>query len=87
MRKNVLDFEPHLALFVEDNNPLIFYEAIAKFASKHLQNNGLLVTEINETLGESTAKVFEKHGFMEVKIIKDIHKKDRFVVGQISRFA
>lgn len=87
MRKNVLDFEPHLALFVEDKNPLIFYAAIAKFASKHLQNNGLLATEINETLGESTAKVFEKHGFMEVKIIKDIHKKDRFVVGLISRFA
>lgn len=87
MRKNVLDFEPHLALFVEDDDPLIFYEAIAKFASKHLQNNGLLATEINETLGESTAKIFKKYGFTEVKIIKDIHKKDRFVVGRISRFA
>lgn len=82
MRKNVLDFEPHLALFVEDDDPLIFYEAIAKFASKHLQNNGLLATEINETLGESTAKIFEKYGFTEVKIIKDIHKKDRFIVGK-----
>lgn len=79
MQKNVLDFEPHLALFVEDTEPLIFYEAIADIASKKLNNNGLVAVEINEALGKETANVFIKKGFSEVQIIKDIHQKDRFV--------
>lgn len=79
MQKNVLEFEPHLALFVEDNEPLIFYEAIANFAYNNLTNNGLVAVEINETLGEETADVFRSKGFVEVKISKDIHQKDRFV--------
>ncbi|MFY7910825.1 MAG: peptide chain release factor N(5)-glutamine methyltransferase [Emticicia sp.] len=79
MQKNVLDFEPHLALFVEDADPLIFYEAIANFAFNNLTNNGLLAVEINEALGEETADVFRRKGFSEVEIIKDIHQKDRFV--------
>ncbi len=79
MQKNVLDFEPHLALFVEDSEPLIFYEAIANFAFNNLTDNGLVAVEINETLGEETANVFKRKGFSEVEIIKDIHQKDRFV--------
>ena len=79
MQKNVLDFEPHLALFVEDSEPLIFYEAIANFAFNNLTDNGLVAVEINETLGEETANVFRRKGFSEVEIIKDIHQKDRFV--------
>lgn len=79
MQKNVLDFEPHLALFVEDSEPLIFYEAIANFAFNNLTDNGLVAVEINETLGEETADVFRKKGFSEVEIIKDIHQKNRFV--------
>lgn len=79
MRENVLDFEPHLALFVEDTDPLIFYEVIADFACENLTNNGLVAVEINETLGTETAEVFLKKGFSEVEIIKDIHQKDRFV--------
>lgn len=79
MQKNVLDFEPHLALFVEDSEPLIFYEAIANFAFNNLTNNGLVAVEINEALGEETAEVFRRKGFSEVEIIKDIHQKDRFV--------
>lgn len=79
MQKNVLDFEPHLALFVEDSEPLIFYEAIANFAFNNLTDNGLVAVEINETLGEETADVFRRKGFSEVEIIKDIHQKDRFV--------
>lgn len=79
MQKNVLDFEPHLALFVEDSEPLIFYEAIANFAFNNLTNNGLVAVEINEVLGEETAEVFRRKEFSEVEIIKDIHQKDRFV--------
>lgn len=79
MQKNVLDFEPHLALFVEDAEPLIFHEAIANFAFNNLTHNGLVAVEINETLGEETADVFRKKGFSEVEIIKDIHQKNRFV--------
>lgn len=79
MQKNVLDFEPHLALFVEDSEPLIFYEAIANFAFNNLTDNGLVAVEINEALGEETADIFRKKGFSEVEIIKDIHQKDRFV--------
>jgi len=79
MQKNVLDFEPHLALFVEDSEPLIFYKAIANFAFNNLTNNGLVAVEINEALGEETAEVFRRKGFSEVEIIKDIHQKDRFV--------
>ena len=79
MQKNVLDFEPHLALFVEDSEPLVFYEAIAEIALKKLNNNGLVAVEINEALGKETAEIFIKKGFSEVQIIKDIHQKDRFV--------
>ncbi|GAB2624928.1 peptide chain release factor N(5)-glutamine methyltransferase [Emticicia sediminis] len=79
MQKNVLDFEPHLALFVEDAEPLIFYEAIANFAFNNLTENGLVAVEINEALGEETADVFRRKGFSEVEIIKDIHQKNRFV--------
>jgi release factor glutamine methyltransferase len=79
MQKNVLDFEPHLALFVEDVDPLVFYEAIADIAWNNLNNNGLVAVEINEALGKETAEIFIKKGFSEVRIIKDIHQKDRFV--------
>ena len=79
MQKNVLNFEPHLALFVEDSEPLIFYEAIANFAFNNLTDNGLVAVEINEALGEETANVFRRKGFSEVEIIKDMHQKDRFV--------
>jgi release factor glutamine methyltransferase len=79
MQKNVLDFEPHLALFVDDSEPLIFYEAIANFAFNNLTDNGLVAVEINEALGEETANVFRRKGFSEVEIIKDMHQKERFV--------
>lgn len=79
IQKNVLGFEPHLALFVENTEPLIFYEAIADFALNNLADNGLVAVEINEVLGPETANVFMQKGFSEVEIIKDIHQKNRFV--------
>lgn len=85
MRQNVLDFEPHLALFVEDNKPLIFYEAIAGFAAKALNEGGLVTVEINEAFGKETTEVFLKAGFTDVSVVQDIHKKNRIVRATFSK--
>lgn len=85
MRSNVLNFEPHLALFVEDNDPLIFYLAIARFAFQTLKEDGLVVLEINESLGEETAEVFRQTGFSETEVLKDLHQKNRFVKAALSK--
>jgi release factor glutamine methyltransferase len=82
MRANVLAFEPHLALFVPDNNALVFYEAIVKIAQKNLQPNGWLCFEINEALGQETAQLLIRQGFTAIEIKKDYFGVDRMVVGQ-----
>ena len=79
MRSNVLDHEPHLALFVSDDDPLIFYRAVADWASRLLAPNGFGVVEINEALGEETAEVFRSRGFAQAAVVKDLYEKDRFV--------
>ncbi|MCQ2958993.1 MAG: peptide chain release factor N(5)-glutamine methyltransferase [Bacteroidales bacterium] len=80
MRPNVLQYEPHLALFVdEDTNPLQFYKAIVQFSQKHLSENGFVYCEINETLGMETQKLFVENGFANCQILKDLFGKDRFV--------
>ena len=79
MRTNVLDHEPHLALFVPDNDPLIFYRAVARWASELLSDGGAGIVEINEALGVETAQVFIDEGFIRVEVLKDLHDKDRFV--------
>lgn len=79
MEQNVLAYEPHLALFVEDSNPLIFYKAIAEFAAKNLIDKGLCVVEINQAFGLETAALFWNKGFRSVEVVKDIFGKDRFV--------
>ena len=79
MRSNVLDHEPHLALFVPDNDPLVFYHAVARWASELLAENGIGIVEINEALGEETAQIFKDNGFAQVTVLKDLHDKDRFV--------
>lgn len=71
MHQNVLEFEPHLALFVEDDNALIFYERIIAFAQNNLTNNGTVYCEINQYLPEETKLLFEK-AFRKVEIIKDL---------------
>ncbi len=81
MHKNVLDFEPHLALFVPDDNALIFYEAIVNFAVNHLKTRGLCIVEINQQLGLETAALFWNKGFSHTEVIKDLSGKDRFVRG------
>jgi release factor glutamine methyltransferase len=79
MRSNVLDHEPHLALFVPDDDPLVFYRAVAVWALKLLKSGGRGVVEINEALGEETAEIYRSAGFSHVHIIKDLNDKDRFV--------
>ena len=79
MRVNVLDHEPHLALFVPDDDALKFYKAIAGHASGLLKRGGFGVVEINEALGPQTAEIFNQAGF-STEILKDLYDKDRFVV-------
>ena len=78
MRNNVLDHEPHLALFVPDSDPLIFYRAVAGWAALLLAADGVGFVEINEALGEETAQVFRQCGFSAF-VVKDLYDKDRFV--------
>jgi release factor glutamine methyltransferase len=78
MQNNVLLYEPHVALFVPDNDALIFYNKIAFFAKKHLNKNGNIYVEINESLGIETAEVFINKGF-HTSIIKDMLGKDRLI--------
>lgn len=80
MRSNVLDHEPHLALFVPDDDPLLFYRAVARWAQKLLKPDGAGIVEINEALGPETEDVFRSAGFKDVRTIKDLNEKDRFVM-------
>ncbi len=81
IKKNVLDFEPDMALFVENDNPFIFYNAIAAFAKNHLQAKGKVYCEINQYLGEETADVFQKAGFKEIVLAEDINGNERILVA------
>jgi release factor glutamine methyltransferase len=82
MAANVLEHEPHLALFVEEENPLIFYAAIAEKAKKHLLPGGRIYFEINEQFGKETAILLSQSGFKEVRVLKDLRDKDRMVRGE-----
>jgi release factor glutamine methyltransferase len=79
MQKNVLDYEPKEALFVPDDQPLLFYEAIADFANMNIRPGGYIFLEINESFGEEVKSLYLKHGFTGVEIIKDLSGKDRFL--------
>ena len=79
MRRNVLDYEPGIALFVPDDDPLLFYRALASVSLRLLDSSGTGVVEINEALGPETAAVFEAAGYKKTEILRDIFGKDRFV--------
>ena len=79
MRKNVLEHEPWLALFVSDEDPLLFYRAVASWAKELLNVGGLCLVEINEALGAETAQVFVEAGFHNVEVLQDLNSRDRFV--------
>ena len=79
MHRNVLENEPGKALFVPDDDPLIYYSAIRQFCMKKLKPGGRLYLEINEALGSVTRDFFVNNGFYDITIIKDINNKDRFI--------
>lgn len=81
MKPNVLNNEPHLALFVEDQNPLQFYKAISAFAKTALKEDGTLYFEINEFLGEETVDLLKQNGYNNIELKQDIFGKDRMVKG------
>ena len=85
MKNNVLQNEPHLALFVEDNNPLVFYKAITEFASKHLKRGGHLYFEINQYLGKEMISLLENFGFQDIELKKDLFGNDRMICGVLNR--
>ena len=79
MRTNVLEHEPHLALFVSDDDPLLFYRAVARWASALLSPGGIGLVEINEALGPETARVYLDAGFTSAEVLQDLSGRDRFV--------
>jgi len=76
---NVLEYEPHLALFVPNNNPLKFYERIITLASKSLNEGGVLFFEINEKYGQKISTSLQRAGFVDIELKKDINDKDRML--------
>jgi release factor glutamine methyltransferase len=81
MKANVKDYEPHLALFVPDDDPLIFYKAIANYAREALQPDGVILAEVNEFLALETRDLFVRLGY-ECTILKDFSNKDRVLRAQ-----
>ena len=79
LRRNVLDYEPASALFVPDDDPLVFYRAIARWSSRFLSPEGKGLTEINELLGKETLEVFTGAGFQESSVVTDFYDKNRFI--------
>ena len=81
---NVLANEPHLALFVPDKNPLLFYDKIADLAKQQLNENGILFFEINQYLGKETVKMLEEKGFQNIQLKKDLFGNDRMLFCRLS---
>jgi release factor glutamine methyltransferase len=79
MNKNVVEHEPHTALFVPDEDPLIFYRALAKFASHRLHENGSIYMEIHEDLGNDVVRLFSDEGYNKIELRKDMQQKNRMV--------
>jgi release factor glutamine methyltransferase len=83
IKRNVLENEPHLALFVEDNDALLFYRKIAELATKNLSPEGKLFFEINQYLGKETVALLEKMHFQNIELHKDIYGNDRMIACNI----
>lgn len=84
MEKNVLEYEPALALFVPDEEPLLFYKRIADFSLQHLHPNGRLYFEINEAFGKQCTEMLHAKGFSQILLKKDLNGKDRMVRAIVS---
>jgi len=83
MQQNVLDNEPHIALFVKDENPLLFYNKISDLAKSHLTLNGSLYFEINQYLGLKTVDLLKSKGFKNIELRKDLYEVDRIVKAKL----
>jgi len=81
IQNNVLQNEPNIALFVKDENPLLFYDRISDFAKEHLNLNGLLYFEINQYLGKENLALLENKGFKNIELRKDVFGNDRMIKG------
>ena len=79
LRRNVVDYEPSGALFVRDDDPMLFYRAIACWSKRFLSPEGKGLTEINEVLGKETETVFRASGFTQTDLVKDFYDKNRFI--------
>jgi len=84
IKPNVIENEPHIALFVDDDNPLLFYDKIADFAKSHLKTDGILYFEINQYLGDATKKLLKRKDFSTVELHKDIFDNDRMIKAKIN---
>jgi release factor glutamine methyltransferase len=84
MHRNVLDFEPHQALFVSDDDPLAFYRAILVISRNLLTEGGKTYFEINEAMGEKMKELFDDFSYSGTEIIKDLNGKDRFIKGVVN---
>lgn len=84
MSRNVVGFEPDIALFVSDEDPFIFYEMLLRRAGESLLPNGLLAVEINERYGSEIFRLFDEHGFRSIEILNDVFGKSRIVKGILS---
>lgn len=84
MHKNVLEHEPHIALFVEDDDPLLFYREIAKYAVDALSHDGVLAVEIHEDLATQVVQLFTEFGFKKISVLKDLQEKNRMVFAEFS---
>lgn len=82
MENNVLMYEPGIALFATEDDPLMFYKAIAEFGSRYLKKGGRFYVEINRELGEETANVFRLAGYADVGIKRDMFGNNRFISGR-----
>lgn len=82
MERNVLDHEPHTALFVPDTDPLLFYRGIAGIASRHLATNGTLFLEINPLYAKQLTGLLRQTGFGNTEVVKDMQQADRFIIAK-----
>jgi release factor glutamine methyltransferase len=85
MSANVLDYEPHEALFVPEEQPLLFYERIADFGLSHLKNDGWLFFETNARFGQAVAGMMREKGYQSVEVIRDISGRERMVRGKAKK--
>ncbi len=83
MRDNVLKHEPHTALFVPNEDPMLFYRRIADLAQQHLVPNGMIFFEINEQFGPQIVQLLEQRGFKGIALRKDLPGKDRMVKASL----